>query len=374
MHTTHHLLFQDARTLHGIDDQSIDLVVTSPPYPMIEMWDDLFTQLNPTIGQLLSEARGHEAFEAMHQELDQVWQELWRVVKPGGFVCINIGDATRTIGTEFQIYSNHSRITHAFMQLSFHTLPLILWRQTTNAPNKFMGSGMLPAGAYVTLEHEYILIFRKGGKRRFLGERAKSVRQKSAIFWEERNIWFSDIWSIQGVRQETNRTTVRERSAAYPFELAYRLIHMYSVKGDIVLDPFLGTGTTIFAAIAAARNSIGVEIDTHFQEIVHEELPSFQERANTKIQERLSEHKAFVHTRIAANNGLKYTNKPHHFPVMTRQEQEMELEYVEKIAWDDDRFCIQAEYHPLGRIQEFIENPLSMHVIAPSQHEQIAMF
>jgi DNA modification methylase len=373
MHTTHHLLFQDARTLHGIDDQSIDLVVTSPPYPMIEMWDDLFTQLNPTIGQLLHEARGYDVFELMHQELDHVWQELWRVVKPGGFVCLNIGDATRTIGTEFQLYSNHSRITHTFTQLSFHTLPLILWRKTTNAPNKFMGSGMLPAGAYVTLEHEYILIFRKGGKRCFLGEHAKSVRQKSAMFWEERNVWFSDIWSMQGVRQETNRGSVRERSAAYPFELAYRLIHMYSVKGDVMLDPFLGTGTTLFAAIAAGRNSIGVEIDTHFQEIIHEELPFVQERANTKIEERLSEHKAFVQTRMAANNELKYTNKPHHFPVMTRQEQEMELEYVEKVTWND-RFCIQAEYHPLGRIQEFIENPLSMHVIVPSQHEQIAMF
>ncbi len=373
MQTTHYLFFHDARHLSGIDDQSIDLVVTSPPYPMIEMWDDVFTQLNPTIGQLLTEARGRDAFECMHQELDHVWRELWRVLKPGGFVCINIGDATRTIGTEFQLYSNHSRITQTFTQLSFQVLPLILWRKTTNAPNKFMGSGMLPAGAYVTLEHEYILIFRKGGKRSFLGEHATSVRQKSAIFWEERNVWFSDIWAIQGVRQSTNSTIIRERSAAYPFELAYRLIHMYSVKGDIVLDPFLGTGTTIFAAIAAARKSIGIDIDEHFSDVIREDLPSIQERANTRIQDRLLQHKAFVQARIESQNGLKYTNRHHRFPVMTRQEQGLEVEYVERIMWDEN-LCIQVEYHPVGILQEFVENPLAMGSIVPSQHEQIAMF
>ncbi len=69
---THYLFFHDARHLSGIDDQSIDLVVTSPPYPMIEMWDDVFTQLNPTMRQLLTEARGRGAFECMHQELDHV--------------------------------------------------------------------------------------------------------------------------------------------------------------------------------------------------------------------------------------------------------------------------------------------------------------
>lgn len=67
----------------------------------------------------------------------------------------------------FQLYPNHARIINAFHALGVSNLPNILWRKQTNAPNKFMGSGMLPAGAYVTLEHEWILIFRKGGKRIF---------------------------------------------------------------------------------------------------------------------------------------------------------------------------------------------------------------
>ena len=79
-------------------------------------------------------------------------------------------------------------------RLGFQSIPLILWRKQTNAPNKFMGSGMLPAGAYVTLEHEYILVLRKGSKREFKKAEEKRNRHESAIFWEERNIWYSDIW------------------------------------------------------------------------------------------------------------------------------------------------------------------------------------
>ena len=130
-----------------------------------------------------------------------------------------------------------------------------------------MGSGMLPAGAYVTLEHEYILILRKGGKREFKKESDKQNRRESALFWEERNLWFSDIWfDIKGTpqtlgAQNLGDKTARKRSGAYPFELAHRLINMYSVKGDRVLDPFLGTGTTMAAAMAAGRNSVGYEMD-----------------------------------------------------------------------------------------------------------------
>ena len=86
-------------------------------------------------------------------------------------------------------------------KLGFINLPNILWHKTTNAPNKFMGSGMLPCGAYVTLEHEWILIFRKGGKRVYKKTEEKEIRRDSSFFWEERNIWFSDIWEIKGVKQ-----------------------------------------------------------------------------------------------------------------------------------------------------------------------------
>ena len=118
--------------------------------------------MNQEIAKCLPDAP-MRAFELMHAELDKVWDECFRVLKSGGFLCINIGEATRTVGNEFRLYNNSSRIVSHCTGLGMVNLPNILWRKQTNAPNKFMGSGMLPCGAYVTLEHEWILIFRKGG-------------------------------------------------------------------------------------------------------------------------------------------------------------------------------------------------------------------
>lgn len=90
----------------------------------------------------------------MHHELDKVWEECYRGLKEGAFMCINIGNATRTVGGTFSLYSNHVRIIQSCERLDMVALPGILWKKATNAPNKFMRSGMLPCGAYVTLEHK----------------------------------------------------------------------------------------------------------------------------------------------------------------------------------------------------------------------------
>src|SRR3989344_4888301 len=266
METNHKILFQNSNNLSQIKDNSIALMITSPPYPMIEMWDGMFSEQNPEIKEVLNKKDGSTAFELMNKELDKVWDEVYRVLIPGGIACINIGDATRTIGGNFQLFSNSTRIMNHCLKVGFSALPKILWKKTTNAPNKFMGSGMLPPGAYVTLEHEHILILRKGAKKSFTTVEEKRNRQESSFFWEERNEWFSDVWlSLKGTKQRMDSSEVRERSGAYPFELAYRLINMFSVKGDTVLDPFAGTGTTMLVAMASARNSIGVEIDPNFK-------------------------------------------------------------------------------------------------------------
>ena len=156
--TEHIILYENAANMEYIADESVALIVTSPPYPMIQMWDEIFSSQNKKIAHALSNGEGVLSFELMHKELDKVWDEIYRVLKTGGFACINIGDATRTIAGNFCLYPNHSRILQYIQQSGFSILPDILWRKQTNAPNKFMGSGMLPAGAYVTLEHEYILI------------------------------------------------------------------------------------------------------------------------------------------------------------------------------------------------------------------------
>lgn len=338
--SSHKVFFQNSNYLSNIDDNFIDLVVTSPPYPMIEMWDELFFQLNPEIKSTFH-SEPKIAFELMHIELDKVWKELVRVTKKGGIICINIGDATRTISKTFQLFSNHSRILHYFINSNFHNLPNILWRKQTNAPNKFMGSGMLPVGAYVTLEHEYILIFRKEDKREFITEETKSLRQESSFFWEERNIWFSDIWeNVKGTKQKLKSPLVRERSAAFPFEFAYRLINMFSIKNDTILDPFLGTGTTTIAAIASNRNSIGIELDRNLNEIIESSILTCKDFSNEFIQKRLEQHTKFIQNKMESKASFKHLNKCYSFPVVTSQEVELRFDYIESIEQKDNEYKV----------------------------------
>lgn len=318
-----------------IEFNSVDLVVTSPPYPMIELWDPLFSKSNPKIEQALNDQDGSYAFELMHQELDKVWNEVYRVIKTGGIVCINVGDAVRTIGKKFQLYPNHSRILSSCQILGFQFLPGVIWRKPTNAPNKFMGSGMFPPSAYVTLEHEFILIFRKGGKREFKKDYEKKNRYESSYFWEERNTWFSDQWNIKGTVQTLDNET-RERSAAFPFDMPYRLINMFSVKGDTILDPFLGTGTTMLAAMCSCRNSIGFEVESNFKEIILSRFENIVEDSNQYISERLQRHRNFVQQRLAQGRPLKYINWKYDFPVMTKQEELINFSELVTINQEDD--------------------------------------
>ena len=321
----HEIHFADSRHMSAVGDDTIDLVVTSPPYPMVEMWDEQFAAADPSVGAALSEQAGVRAFELMHAVLDEVWSECHRILRPGGLACINVGDATRKIGGEFRLFSNHSRILQRMSSLGFSILPDILWRKPTNAPNKFLGSGMLPAGAYVTYEHEYILILRKGGPRRF-PPADKERRRRSAFFWEERNVWFSDVWSdLTGTAQLMADRPARSRSARFPFELPYRLIQMHSLIGDTVLDPFLGTGTTVAAAIASGRSSLGFEIDPVLAPAIRDTIDGSVLAGRRRTERRLTAHTEFLRHFQETGRQCRHRNRPHGLPVVTAQETDLLL-------------------------------------------------
>ena len=346
--TTNHSIFIGAsQHMMSTDDNSIDLIVTSPPYPMIEMWDEIMAKQNPMIMENI-EKRPEVAFEMMHQELDKVWKECFRVLKEGGFLCVNIGDATRTINGNFTLYNNHSRILKACVEMGFIGLPNIIWRKQTNAPNKFMGSGMLPCGAYVTLEHEWILLFRKGDKIQYRTPTEKHDRMDSSFFWEERNVWFSDVWDVKGTKQKMQQSGSRERSAAFPFEIPYRLINMFSQKGDVVLDPFLGTGTTMQAALMSGRNSEGYELDGALKGLIDNGIASMEvDECNNFIKQRFDRHQSFVTERKKQGKEVKYFNKHLDSPVMTKQEEEISFNYITSISRNEEGYY-EAEYEDVS--------------------------
>lgn len=335
METTHHIFCRDARGLTELPANSVELVVTSPPYPMIEMWDDLFTALNPEIGSLLTAAADGDAaaattaYELMHAELAAVWEELSRVLVDGGIACINIGAATRSLGGQFQLYANPATITDYFHEYGFHQLPGIIWRKPTNSAAKFMGSGMRPPNAYVTLERERILVFRNGERRT---EIQPAERDASAYFWEERNTWFSDVWTdVRGISQAFPEAaeTMRDRSAAYPVTIPFRLINMFSVYGDVVLDPFWGTGTTTIAAMAAGRHSYGYERDTGFVTAFTDHVSAIPEFATDLQEARLTRHVEFTQT---TDRECAYTATTYDLPVVTQQETALQLYTVSQVT------------------------------------------
>ena len=347
--TTHRVHVGDARDLPG-EDASVDLVVTSPPYPLVDLWDDLFGALSADAAGALEAGDGETAFEAMHAVLDDVWAEVERVLAPGGIACVNVGDATRTVDDSFRVYPNHVRVTEAFESLGFDPLPDILWHKPANSAAKFMGSGMLPPNAYVTLEHEYVLVFRKGGKRDF--EPGDEARYESAFFWEERNRWFTDVWTdVNGTLQDLADDDLRERSAAFPFELPYRLVNMYSVYGDTVLDPFWGTGTTSLAAMVAGRNSVGVELDEEFTDHFEERLQDVPAMSREVVDERLDRHREFVAERQENGESLGYEATHYDTPVRTKQERDVRFYVAESVKSDADGIY-RAEHVPYDENRE----------------------
>jgi site-specific DNA-methyltransferase (cytosine-N4-specific) len=322
MQTEHAVHVADARSL-PLDDDSVDLVVTSPPYPMIAMWDDLFCDLDPTVGEALDENDGERAFDLMHDALDPVWAELARVLAPGGIACVNVGDATRTL-EEFALYPNGAELASRLRDHGLTQLPGIRWRKPTNSGTKFMGSGMLPPNAYPTLEHERVLVVRNGGPRTL--EPNADERYEAAYFWEERNEWFSDLWTFTGADQRLDERA-RERSAAYPLELPLRLVRMFSAYGDRVFDPFWGTGTTSLAAMFAGRNSVGVELDASLVDAFADRLADVPERSRARATDRLERHAAF-----AADRETNYEAEHYDFGVVTAQERRIRPYAVETVT------------------------------------------
>jgi DNA modification methylase len=190
-----------------------------------------------------------------------------------------------------------------------------------------MGSGTLPTNAYATLEHEHVLLFRQGGTRSFPPK--DEDRYASAFFWEERNEWFSDCWEVRGTEQAlADGDGVRERSGAFPLEIPLRLVRMYSVRGDTVLDPFVGTGTTSLAALLEGRSSLGIERDPELAAAFEGRAREAPALSRDLAAERLRRHREFV-----AENSSTVNYEADHYDtrVVTKKEANVRLTAVDEL-------------------------------------------
>lgn len=259
--TYHRLRCADSRSMPEVPQESVHLVVTSPPYWTLKAYRD-------SAGQM-----GHiDDYEHFLDELDRVWRHCYRALVPGGRLVCVVGDvclSRRQNNGRHTVVPLHASIQERCRKIGYDNLAPIIWHKIANAAFEvenggggFLGKPYEP-NAVIKNDIEFILMERKPG-----GYRAPSMatRVLSVISSEDHKKWFQQIWSgLTGA-------STKHHPAPYPVELAERLIRMFSFVGDTVLDPFLGTGTTSIAAAKAGRNSIGLEVDPHYFRLAHDRI------------------------------------------------------------------------------------------------------
>jgi DNA modification methylase len=257
---SHHELYcRDARDMGVIEDESVHLVVTSPPYFDLKEYERREGQL------------GHvEEYDRFHEMLDQVWQECYDKLVPGGRMCVVTGDVLRSRSDHgrHRLVPLHSTIQERGRKVGFDNLAPIIWYKIGNASlesggnARFLGKPYEP-GAVIKNDVEYVLFLRKPGGYR---SPSKAERVLSTIAADDHQQWFRQVWDdIVGEPQG-------EHPAPYPAELAQRLVRMFSFVGDTVLDPFAGTGSTALGASRAGRNSVSVELEPTYVDIAEERI------------------------------------------------------------------------------------------------------
>ncbi len=260
---TRHLLRQgDARELDWITDQSVHLVVTSPPYFNLKKYNDHPSQLGDM-----------QEYEAFHDELEKVWAHCYRMLVPGGRLVCNVGDvcvARRKNNGRHHVFPLHADISVRCRRIGFDYLTPILWNKIANATFEVDGGGGFLGKPYepnaiIKNDVEYILMLRKPGAYR---KPTEEQRATSRLTKDEQSTWFRPIWT------DLTGASTRNHPAPYPVEFAYRLVRMFSFTGDTVFDPFGGTGTTTLAALQADRNSIITEIDPEYFEMARARVAS----------------------------------------------------------------------------------------------------
>ena len=250
------IIIGDSRKMQEVEDESIDLIITSPPYWHIK---DYGVKRQIGYGQSL-----HEYLK----DLYRVWQECYRVLRRGRRLCINTGDqfARAIIYGRYRIIPLHAEIIAQCEKIGFDYMGAIIWQKkttmnTTGGAN-VMGSYPYPPNGMVEIDYEFILIFKKPGKIRKIPEEIKKTSKLSKEEWKE---YFYGHWNFGGAKQIGHE-------AMFPDELPRRLIKMFSFVGETILDPFLGSGTTLKVALELGRNGIGYEINEEFLKIIKEKL------------------------------------------------------------------------------------------------------
>ncbi len=252
----HRIFIADSRSMKDVPDQSVHLIITSPPYWQLKDYDSVHQ-----IGF-------HDSYEEYINNLNLVWKECHRVLHNGCRLCVNIGDqfARSVYYGRYKVIPIRTEIIKFCEAIGFDYMGAIIWQKVTTCNTTggatIMGSYPYPRNGIIKIDYEFILLFKKPGNPPVVD---KTTKEHSKLSVEEWNEYFAGHWNFPGEKQD-------KHLAMFPEELPRRLIRMFSFVGETILDPFLGSGTTSLSARKLNRNSIGYEINESFLPIIRKKL------------------------------------------------------------------------------------------------------
>ena len=236
------IILGNSESMEVIPNNSVHLMITSPPYNVTKDYDD-----DLSLTEYL-------------KILKNVFTETFRVLVNGGRACINIANIGRKPYIPLSDY-----ITMMMLEIGYNMRGEIIWNKGAGAGvSMAWGSWQSASNPVLRDVHEYILIFSKGDYKRAQNDKQNTITKEQFMEWTK-SIWTMNPESAKKVNHP----------APFPEELPYRLIQLYSFKDDIVLDPFMGSGTTAISALKTGRNFVGYEISKEYKIIADKRINSF---------------------------------------------------------------------------------------------------
>jgi DNA modification methylase len=222
-----------------LPDDSVHLMITSPPYNASKVYDEDLT------------------LEEYMSLLRSVFEETHRVLVPGGRACINIANLGRK-----PYIPLHAHVIHEMLDLGFHMRGEIIWNKASSAgASTAWGSWLSAANPVLRDVHEYILVFSKDTFSRDGQDRVSTISREDFLELTK------SVWTFPSVSAKQIG-----HPAPFPEELPRRLIELYSFQGDLILDPFCGSGSTCLAAKRTGRRYVGYEINKQYAELAEQRL------------------------------------------------------------------------------------------------------
>jgi site-specific DNA-methyltransferase (adenine-specific) len=247
------LILGSAENMKELPDNSIHLMITSPPYNVSKEYDNDLS------------------LKDYLMLLQNSFKETYRVLVNGGRVCINVANLGRKPYIPLSDY-----ISKIMLNIGFNMRGEIIWNKAASAsPSTAWGSWQSAANPILRDVHEYILVFSKGDYKREKGNKENTISREQFMEWTK-SIWTMNAESARRIGHP----------APFPEELPFRLIQLYSFKHDIILDPFMGSGTTAISALKSERNYVGYEISKEYIKLAEKRIEPFKKQTKLAFELR----------------------------------------------------------------------------------------